>query len=879
MYKKIWYDRKNNNMHIWYVDSNGKHRHAKLKPSIEYYIEDKTGKSEHKDVYGNSMKLVTSDNVYKMRDYIKSSGTKTCESSLSEDIKFLQKHYGKKEIKVDMSQLQIATWDIECAMERFVKPEVATAPVNLICIHFSRENEYHMFGAEAYTGNELNDVIYHHCPDEATMLIKFVKLFRSKRVDILTGWYSDLFDVPYVINRMKNLGIDIEKYSLSPVNIVNKKEERKQKNTISGGYEICGISQLDGKSLYMKFEQKKRVSYSLEAIGQIVCKEGKKKYEGSINDLYKTDWNTFCEYNFQDVALVRMIEAKKKYIELSVRFCYGALVPFDKVYSSIAIITGYMVKYLHSQGLLYPDAMRKEKEPYPGGFVMAKVGYYKYAVSYDFESLYPNIMIASNIDPSTLILDPTEEEIANGDLIRTPASDYYSCQTEKGGLLEFDGIWYRKDIRGIIPQVVEKIFEERKHWKNLAKMADGIKASLSMEDICKNYEFQKAVAQRFYKEVSENRYESGFCDVQQYVRKILINSFYGVLGTPYFGFYNAKNAAAVTIWGRTIIQYISSEINSYVKTEWHTKAFDILKDRFPQVPNVGKPVTEDVVVLIDTDSNYVHLKPLMDSCGLVLTLDEFREFADIVSNNFFKPMFNKKLEEFTKSYNIDTHGFNFKQEKTISQMFVLKKKKYAVEVIAKEGKIYKTPEIDITGIEVVRTSTPIFFVNRLKESIRLLFARMNKKELLEYIRQTKKDFVDQDIDNITTPSTVNDYQKYGGAIDMSSPKTPRVPLHCPQHVKAAIMYNYMIEKMNWNDQPISDNAKIKYTYVKKNNILNTEVIAYMGEWNDKLAEHFVVDRDTQFYKKFTRVLERFFETLGWGKINLNVNDLENFMQF
>lgn len=879
MYKRIWYDRNNNNMHIWYVDTNGKHRHAKVKPKIEYFVEDKTGESDHKDIYGNSMKMMTSENSFRMRDFVKSTNARTCETSLSEEVKFLHKHY-TKDIKVDMSNLQVATFDIECAMDKWSPPKEAAYPVNLICIHFSRENKYHMFGLHPYTGDELNSKLeYHHCADEETLLKKFVMLFRRMKVDILTGWYSDLFDVPYVINRMKNLGIDIDKYSLSPVNKVIEKETRKQKNTVSGGYEICGISQLDGRSLYMKFEQKKRVSYSLEAIGQIVCKEGKKKYDGNINTIWKTDWNTFCEYNFQDVALTRKIEAKKKYIELSVRFCYGALVPFEKVYSSIAIITGYMLKYLHSQGLLYPDPIKQEKEAYPGGYVMARQGYYRYAVSYDFESLYPNIMMASNIDPSTIVMFPSDEEIENGDLIRTPASGLYSCKTEKGGLLEFEGIWYRQDKRGIIPQVVEKIFGERKYWKNLGKVADGYKANLSVEEIAKNYEFKIDVAKKFYEEVKTNGYESAFCDVQQYVRKILINSFYGVLGTPFFGFYNAKNAAAVTIWGRTIIQYISNEINKYVKEEWHQEAYNLLCERFPSVKQFPTAVKDDVVILIDTDSNYVHLKPLMDSCGLNLTLDEFREFTDIVSNNFFKPMFAKKMDEFAASYNIKKHTFNFKQEKTISQMFVLKKKKYAVEVIAKEGKIYKNPELDITGIEVVRTSTPVFCVGRLKEAIRMLFDKMDKKALLEYIKQTKEDFMKQDIDDITTPSTVNDYDKYAEKIDFNNGRLPKIPLHCPQHVKASIMYNYTINKLGWNDQPISDNSKIKYTYVKKNNILNTEVIAYMGNWDDRLAQQFTVDKETQFYKKFTRVIERFFETLGWGKIILNTNDLENFIQF
>jgi DNA polymerase elongation subunit (family B) len=871
---------------MWIVDDDLRHRYIKEKPSIDYYVLDKTGKSPHRDIYGNSMMQQTSKDVFAMKDFLKISRSKTCEVSLSEEVKYLHRKFGTEEIKVDINQLQICTLDIEVAADKFPKAEKAEYPVNLISAHFSRDNQIYTFGTKPYTGNDPSVKNYRYFADEKTMLESFTKFFKAKKVDIITGWNCDLFDMPYLINRAYNLHIDDEKFSYSPVGIYREKKTVRKKSTISGGYEICGVSIIDGLSIYKKFEQKKRVKYSLEAIGQIEVNEGKKKFTGSINKLHETDWNLFVEYNIQDVVLTKKINDKKKYIELAVRFCYGALIPFEKVFSSIAVITGYIVKFLHGRGMLYPDPPDLDKEPYPGGYVMAMVGYYRYMISFDFESLYPSIMIMSNICPSTLVCDPTPSMIAKGNLIKTPASDRYTCETKNGGVLTSEGIYYNKDRQGVVPQIVEEIFGERKYWKNLGKCADGIKDDLSISEIANNYGFTIEDATKYHAVVSENNYDAVFCDTQQYVRKILINSFYGVLGSKYFGFYNPKNASAVTIWARTIIQHISKSINEYTRANWHLMAKDVLGDAF-DTSNV-KPVKEDVVVLIDTDSNYVHLKPMMSACGIKnLNNEDFRTFANLVSSKFLNPMFTTDLEAFTKSYNIDVSKLNFKQEKIISQMFIVAMKKYAVECVEKEGKVYADPQIHVTGIEVVRTDTPEFCTPKIKESLRLLFESMNKDIMLDYIRKVKAEFYVSPIDMIATPKTVNEYDEWiitNGKINIAeyakTKKIPTAPLHCPQHVKASMYFNYMIERFGWSSEaPVSDNTKVKYIYVKPNNILKTNVIAFTGEWTENFDKYFVVDYELQFYKKFASVIERFFHTMGWGDVNLDTNDLGEFVEF
>jgi len=666
-FRRIYYNNYSNTIHLWET-MNGKTKKISVSPDIEYYVPDNTGTSDKKDIWGNSVKLQISKTRNDMINFVELSKVQTCETSISEDIKFLQKRYVDKNLSVDMDEFQIATIDIELKSGKTFPQNIADIvpyEINLITVHYSKTNEIITYGTEEYTGN--SDLVkeYHYIPDEKSMLERFIVDFRKKRVDILTGWYIKIFDIPYIINRCDKLEIEL---SLSPLNIYDNIKIKNFDNTMNA-YSIAGISILDGIESYKKFTFKKQTNYKLNTIGMVEVNEGKLEYEGEINQIYKTDWNKFVEYNIQDVLLTKAIEDKKQFIPLIVGFCYEALIPFEKVYSTIALVTGYFIHHLHKKNIMFPDPPLVHKEAYPGAYVYAKPGLFQHLLSYDVESEYPHMIMMYNISPETLVYNPTNTE----GLIKTPTSDLYECDTPQGHF-QISGIYYRKDKKGILPEIVETIFNERKHLKQKSKIADGIEKKQEIEEISKNNFMPIEFVGRLMSEIKSEGHSAAYYNSQQLIRKILINSMYGVLGNPHFAFYNAKNASAITVGGRHLIKYLSDNINNYMKEKWHKEAYKHL----PEICKKGKvypQLKNDVVVIVDTDSNYICLDEMIKNNGIKFkSNEEFRQFANIVDKRFLKPFFKQILDDYVKQFGVP-QLINFKREKIIIKKLTIQKEK------------------------------------------------------------------------------------------------------------------------------------------------------------------------------------------------------------
>ncbi|MFA5484949.1 MAG: DNA polymerase domain-containing protein [Candidatus Pacearchaeota archaeon] len=676
-FRRIYYNNKTNRIFLWETDDDGSNRKYSIKPEIEYYLPDKTNKSNITDIWGTSVKKQTSKSVKDMRDFANSSGINTCETSISEDIKFLQKRYVNETLEVDMGDFQVATIDIELEIDDNPPPfpqmvKEAEYKINCLTIHYSKTNELFTFGIRPYTGNSPLVKNYHYCADEKVMIERFIKHFRKQKVDIITGWNSRNFDVTYIINRCNKLKIEL---SLSPLNIYVEKKGNSGYHISEGGYTVAGISILDGQDLYKNFVFKKRVSYSLQAIGKIEVNEGKLDYDGQINDLWARDWNGYVEYNVQDVLLTKKIEDKMKHIELTINFCYQALIPFERIFSSISLITGYMMRYLHKKNMVMPDIVRGEVESYPGGFVMAKPGIYHYLMSYDFESLYPKIMIQYNISPETLRFHPG---IVDDNLIKTAASNLYECDTPSGKF-SVDGIYYDKTKKGLLAEIVENIFNERKRLKDKSKVKKGLESNLTLDDISRNTFMEKNYVYELSKEIDKEGYTSSYYHSQEQIRKILINSMYGVLGNRFFSFYNIKNAMAITIGARDMITYVSSNINKYMKQNWHK----IAHKHFPELKGKEiKPIEKDVVVLVDTDSVVGDTK--IKTNNGTFTIEELFNFCSEI-NEYGDSKFIGKLRDLhtTDSINKKSGQLENKEIKYVMKHNV-KKNMYKIKVNGKE---------------------------------------------------------------------------------------------------------------------------------------------------------------------------------------------------
>ena len=881
-FKNIYYNRYSNRRTLWAINDEGKTVKKRIKPNIEYYIADDSGEEpEMRDIWGTPVKKQVSRSMKSLKNAIEMGNLKTCEATIDQEIKFLQKSYGNKKIEIDIDNYNICTLDIEVEVGEDPKPfetmvEECDNVINCITAHYSKTGKTYTWGNQEYTGNHLEEDpnwTYYYIPDESAMLASFIKHFRRQHVDIITGWNVKHFDMRYLIDRTEVLDIDL---SFSPLNVYEESWDRDQYDNKIKYYKIAGISQLDGQALYKNFTYKKEVSYSLNYIATKVAGMSKIKLDDAINIAYKTNWNQFVEYNIVDVDAVRAIEEKKKFIELTITLCTQAMIPFEGVFSSIKVITGYMLSYLHQFGLVMPDSERGEKEKYPGAFVKAIRGVYGQLVSYDFASLYPTIIRMFNISPETLVMHPDEDEIPN--LIKTPASVYYECDTPKGHF-EVSGIYYKKDKQGVLPRIVETIYFERVDFKNKAKCAFGIENGYTVEQIANDQHWDMEKAQKIYDEVKEEGFSEQFYDSQQMIRKILINSMYGVLGNRFFSFYNIKNAMAITIAGRDVIEYVSDAVNNYFHKHWHKTfwkhfpEYTHLKGKVPQI-------TGDMIPVVDTDSNYVALSEVIEGLGLEFETDEeYRKWVDNFDTVFLTPFFNKILKIYAKNYNAE-NLHDFKREKIITRKLVLKKKKYADIVIENEGKVYPKPKLSITGIDMVKTTTPTFFKTSSEEILRSMLVDNDPELIKDKLRAYKEEFMKADIVNISAPRSVNNYGKWAEDVDtyIKNGET-YIQKGTPQHVGASINYNFLIKKKKIMTPFIGNGSKIKVVYVNPNNILQVPIVAYVGEYPPEFEEHFRIDYETQWYKGFIKMIEDFYDAFDWGDVILEKTNINKFITF
>ena len=883
-FKNLYYDKFTNSLTVWDINDDGQAVKKKIKPTIDYYVLDAEGDYKYKDIFGNNVKQQVSRSVFAMRKAIEMANVKTCEANIDQETKYLQKKYANKKIEIDMDHFQICTIDIEVEIGEDPKPfdqfvEECACPVNLITVHYSKDNKTFTFGNKPYTGDYKDkdpSWTYHYIPDEKRMLEVFIKHFRRKNVDIITGWNSKHFDLRYLIDRTEKLDIDL---SFSPINVY---EEMFDKVKFGDHeiklkyYKIAGISQLDGLQLYKNFTFTKEVSYKLGYIGQRVCKEGKIALDDSINLAYNTNWNQFVEYNIQDVTLVCKIENAKKFIQLTIELCTQAMIPFDSVFSSIKVITGYMLNYLHQYGLVMPDVQKGVKEKYPGAFVKAIRGVYKHLISYDFASLYPTIIRMFNISPETLVEFPDEEDIPN--LIKTPASILYECDTPKGHF-SVSGIYYKKDVEGILPKIVTKIYFERVEFKDKAKAAFGIANKYSIEQTAKDQHWSLEKTRRLYDEVMAEGYSEAYYDSQQQIRKILINSMYGVLGNRFFSFYNIKNAMAITIAGRDVIEYVSDNVNRYFKTKWHETFWKYFPE-YAHLKGKLKPIENDMIPVVDTDSNYICLDEVIKGLGLTFESNEdYRRWADKFDTVFLTPFFNKILKLYAKKYNAE-NLHDFKREKIVPRKLVLKKKKYADIVIENEGKVYPEPKLSITGIDMVKTTMPSFFKDASKSILHSMLVDDDRDKIVDMLRDYKERFMKEDIFNISAPRSVNNYDKYSEDVETYiSNGEVYFKSKTPQHVKASMLYNFLIKKKKLMYPFVGNGSQIRVVYVNKNNILQTEIIAYVGNYPVEFTDYFKIDYNTQWYKNFIKLVEDFYDAFGWGNVILEKTNIEEFVVF
>lgn len=457
-----------------------------------------------------------------------------------------------RDIQFDRDVVNVMTIDIETAYEDgFPEPAKADQPVLAITAKSNVHGTYYVWGYGDYDVEKalIQPVIYIKCESEVDLLTKFLNHFSNPihTPDVITGWNIRFFDIPYLINRTaKIVGIEsIKKFS--PWGLIDYREiERRGRKEDT--YDIKGVNQLDYLELFQKFGYSygAQESYKLDHIANVVLGEKKLSFEeaGSLRNLYKEDHQRYIDYNMKDVELVDRLEDKMGLITLAMTAAYKGGVNYGDTFGVTAIWESIIYRKLKDLRKVPPlDGVPAHKTSFAGGYVKeVQAGLHDWVVSFDLNSLYPNIIVQWNMSPETLV--------QSGDNVTHAAN----------------GSYYRKDKEGIIPSIIVDYYDERTSIKKM------MLAAQQEYEKSKTYELEKEINQL------ENR---------QMALKILLNSLYGALGNQYFKYFDLRLAEGITLTGQRVIQWAEASINSEMNKLLDTK-------------------DKDYVIAIDTDSLYVN---------------------------------------------------------------------------------------------------------------------------------------------------------------------------------------------------------------------------------------------------------------------------------
>jgi DNA polymerase elongation subunit (family B) len=741
---------------------------------------------------------------------------------------YISEKYPEDEIKFDISKIKLVTLDIEVASEEgFPDVESCSEEILAITIQDYTTKKIITWGVKPFKHNR-SDLTYHHCPTEYELLSHFINYWMVDVPDVVTGWNIQMYDIPYICKRLNRvLGEKLMK-RFSNWGLVTEGEVfiNGRKHTT---FDVGGLTQLDYLDLYKKFTYKAQESYRLDYIAEVEL--GQKKLDHSefdtFKDFYNQGWQKFIEYNIVDVELVDRLEDKMKLIELALTMAYDAKVNYADVFYQVRMWDNIIYTYLKKRNIVIPPKNKSQKdEKYAGAYVKEPIpGKYDWVVSFDLNSLYPHLIMQYNISPETLMDErhPTVsvDKILNQSLNFELYKDYAVCA---------NGAMYRKDVRGFLPELMEKIYNERVIFK---------KKMLAAEQ-----EYEKTKNKELVKEIAR-------CNNIQMARKIQLNSAYGAIGNQYFRYYKLANAEAITLSGQVSIQWIMNKVNSYLN-------------------KVLKTDNVDYVIASDTDSLYVNMGPLVETVykGREKTTEGIVSFIDKICQVELEKYIESSYQELANYVNAYDQKMIMKRECIAERGIWTAKKRYILSVWDSEGVRYEEPKLKIKGIEAIKSSTPAPCRKMLKESFTILMSG-TEDEVIDFIEKSREKFKKLSPEEISFPRSASDVQKYQSSATIYSKGTPI-------HVRGALLFNHYIKKNNLTNRYslIQNGEKIKFIFLKKPNTIQENVISFIQEFPKELGLDKYIDYELQFEKAFLEPLKIILDAIGW-KVEKTVN-LESF---
>jgi DNA polymerase elongation subunit (family B) len=828
----------------------GKRIRLKIDYEPQLYLPARKGNGTHKSLDGIDLVPKRFDGIREARDYVKqfedvAGGTKIYGNTRFEYAFIAEQH--SEMVDWDADKVSIGVVDIEVGSENgFPDPYLANEPITAIAITYLGGHTYVM-GCGDYTNDDPDNVTYFKCRDEWSLCKKFLDIWTRMTPDVITGWNTKFFDIPYLVNRFRKILGEDDTKKLSPWNYITER-----KTIINGrqliAYSFVGVESLDYIELYKWYAPggKSQESYRLDNIAQVELGEGKISYDeyDNLHALYRLNFQKFIEYNIKDVKLILKLEDKLKLLELALTLAYDTKCNYEDVFAQTRMWDALTYSYLLNRGIIVPPREVQDKDAaFEGAYVKdPQVGMHNYIASFDLNSLYPHLMMQYNISPETLIepenYTPEMREVLSQGV---SVDKLLKCQIDTSRLEDVtitpNGQFFRTDKIGFLPAMMEEMYQDRKKFKKMMLTAQ--QEYENEKDESKKYDIEKRVA-RF--------------NNLQLAKKVSLNSAYGALGSQYFRFYDLRMALGVTTAGQLSIRWIEAKINKYMNKLLSTD--DV-----------------DYVIASDTDSIYLRLGDLVNKVygvdGVVkMPAQKVIEFMDRVCEDKLQPYIDKSYEELANYVHAYAQKMQMKREGLSDKGVWTAKKRYILNVYNNEGVQYAEPHMKVMGLEMIKSSTPSAIREKMKASIKLMMTG-TEQEVQDFIAKFRQEFKTLPAEEISFPRGLNGLNTYSDPVMMFKKGTPI-------HVRGAIVYNHYLKQKDLTKKYplIQEGEKLKFTYLKMPNHFKNDVISFPSRIPKEFELDNYIDYDVQFDKAFLEPISVILRCMNWSAEK--TNSLEDF---
>ena len=828
-YVDAFYDREQDVINVVERDDKG-NRHFKEYPARHiFYYPDAKGK--YISIKGEPLSRVTSKNVKEHRKELAiHSNKRLFESDINPIYRCLEDNY----LNTDAPKLNVAFFDIEVDFDPergYASPDDAFMPITAIAIHLQwldtmvclalPPKTLSMAEAQKQVEEFPNTMLFE---TEAEMLDTFLNLIED--ADVLSGWNSEGFDIPYTVNRVTKVLSKEDTRRFCLWDQYPKKREYEKYGKAAVTYDLIGRVHLDSLELYRKYTYEERHTYRLDAIGEMEIGENKTVYEGTLDQLYNNDFKTFIEYNRQDCALLDKLDKKLKFLALANTLAHECTVLLQTTMGAVAVTEQAIINEAHRRGMIVPNRVQREAgiDTQAAGAYVAypKKGIHEWIGSLDINSLYPSAIRALNMGPETII----------GQLRQDGTKAYIEAEMAKGksfasawegvfGSLEYTAVMNREVGREITidwedgghdtlsaAQIYDLIFENNQPWM---LSANGTIFTYDKEGIIpgllKRWYAERKDMQTKLKEciTAGNKIEEEYWDKRQLVKKINLNSLYGAILNPGCRFFDNRIGQSTTLTGRAIAHHMAGKVNEIITGEKN---------------HVGK-----AIIYGDTDSCYFSaystLKQDIEKGSIPWSKENIIDLYDSIGEEV-NGTFPKFMQDAFHCPKVRGEVIKAGREIVASKGLFITKKRYAVLYYDKEGKRTDADgspgKIKAMGLDLKRSDTPVVIQDFLSAVLTKVLNGAAKEEVLEYITDFRTEFKTRPGWEKGSPKRANNISEYA-AKEKKAGKT-----NMPGHVRASLNWNTLKRMMDDKySVTITDGAKVIVCRLKDNPMGHTSV--------------------------------------------------------